>query len=395
MIFETLSPLHIGNGREITPIDFYPEEGIIHILDTDRLFHDLVKLGASIEELVEFFKTPREDLYVWKHYMKKFRLDPRAYSLYTLKVYGALGRQSSKIKEFIKENGKPYVPGSSIKGAIRTAMFYKALKECGDSSTAMRVVGRVNERTARQIGYSKDLVEYYISYLLNQIRHPKGKVDPKRADDILEAMVFGMVKSASFPGIMYEPKKDPLKALIIRDTSPIGRKHLSVYKVEVIGNPQLIPIWVEALHPGTELEMEIIIDEKTLKNNQHEFNGILWECLNELGDPSKVFEEFLWESIKEFYREVIKMEKARARGNSVKRFYDQIEGTNGYLIRLGWGSGWLSTTIGVLLKRERKWEELRRKLRLGRNPYSKTLSQDFPKTFRLATGIPMGWGVIK
>ncbi len=416
MSLKVLSPLHIGNGRELTPLDIYPGGGILHVLDTERLVGDLISMGVNFGEILHLLKSPPGDSYVWKGYIDGLGLNPLDYSKYSLRVHGEIGKRSMTIREFMKMNGKPYIPGSSVKGAIRTAVLYKVLRECGDSKTAMGVVlgvknarGEVEKKTqglAEEISWSEDLVDFYLSYLLKEIEteEPAGKkgrrhhLDRKRVDDLLEALVFGMEPDWRL-GVRYEPKRDPMRVLIVRDSDAMGRKHLAVYRVDVLGNSQPIPIWVEALEPGTTVGIEIKVDTELLRMNLGHFNGVLWECLKDRGTPWDVFEDFLGEAIDEFYGVLVRaeLEEVKKYGRmeaDVRAFYTSLAGYGGYLLRLGWGSGWLAMTIGVLLRSRRKWERVRKKLGLGRNPQNRNISAEFPKTRRLADGMPMGWVMI-
>ena len=396
MMLKVLSPLHIGNGNRFTPVDIYPTKGRVYVLDVEGLVNDLQRLGVDLEEILVLLKNPPGKHYVWKGYIEEYHLNPSDYALYSLPVFGEPGKTSMQINEFIKSNGRPYIPGSSVKGAIRTAVFYKALRECGDSGTAMNLVSGLSGNLARGIGYSESLVDYYLAYLDREIARNR-RFDRKRADDLLEAIVFGIEGSRRFPGIQYEPKRDPMRALIIRDSQSIGRKHLAVYHVNIIGNTSdEMKSWVEALQPGTETEVELKFESELLRINAGHFNGLLWECLKDRGRPWEVFEDFVWEAVEEFYNAIIEHElrnlsKFGGHGSSVSSFYEGLKGKE-RILRLGWGSGWISTTVGLLLiEKGWKWEQVRRRLGLGRNPSGRGLSRDFPKTRRLADGRPMGW----
>ncbi len=396
MMLKVLSPLHIGNGNKLTPVDIYPSGDRVYVLDVERLFSDLQRLGVDLEEILALLRNPPGEHYVWKGYIEEYHLNPSDYALYSLPVFGEPGKTSMQINEFIKSNGRPYIPGSSVKGAIRTAVFYKALRECGDSGTAMNLVSGLSGNLARGIGYSESLVDYYLAYLDREIARNR-RFDRKRADDLLEAIVFGIEGSRRFPGIQYEPKRDPMRALIIRDSQSIGRKHLAVYHVNIIGNTSdEMKSWVEALQPGTETEVELKFESELLRINAGHFNGLLWECLKDRGRPWEVFEDFVWEAVEEFYNAIIEHElrnlsKFGGHGSSVSSFYEGLKGKE-RILRLGWGSGWISTTVGLLLiEKGWKWEQVRRRLGLGRNPSGRGLSRDFPKTRRLADGRPMGW----
>jgi len=399
-----ISPLHIGNGSVLTPLDYYPGN-TIHVLDTIRLIKDITAKGIALEEVLEDIKNPGGDRYVWKEYIEKLGLDVKEYTLYTLKVYGGIGKESMQIREFIKQNGLPYVPGSSIKGAIRTALLYKVLKEYNDSVAVGGVVSRVNGEFGREIMNYSDTLGFYISYLEKKIKESrerrKGRrgrrFDPKRADDILEAIVFGMERTGR--EVRYEPKRDPLRALVVRDSESLGRGHLAVYRVEVVGGQSSIPVWVEALEPGAEFSFEVYADEKTLKTGGEYFNGLLWEYLRD-GGYLDSFMDFVWNAVSEFYRDVAKVELEEKRkfgkhAGKVEAFYKSLLEGDSTFLRVGWGSGWIATTVGILLRGNPKWKFLRKELGLGKNPRTKKFSEDFPKTRRLAEGLPMGWVVLE
>jgi len=387
------SPLHIGNGNELTPVDIYPGDGVVYVLNTRKLTAELLERGVKLEEILDLLKNPPGDAYIWKEYLERFGLNPGEYALYTLKIRGEMGKTSMQIKEFIKQNGVPYIPGSSVKGAVRTAVIYNVLRDCGDSTTAMRLVSKFSKKLAESIGWSDDLVDFYVNYLIGQER-----TDPRRADDLLEAIVFGM-ESDRRSGVRYEPKRDPMRALLVRDSNPIGKKHLAVYRVDVV--PKGIPVWVEGLEPGTLTGLEVKFETNLLHLNRGYFNGLFWECLKDRGNPWEVFEDFVWTSVREFYLDVRKEELEElhrypsAFRRAVKGLYTHLEGQRGHVLRLGWGSGWLSMTVGILLRRHRKWRHLRQKLRLGRNPSKDGSPTDFPVTRRLADGTPMGWVVLE
>ena len=105
MMLTILSPLHIGNGEELTPADVYPGKEVLHVIDTEKLLNDLVAMGADLDEIVYYLKNPSGSTYIWKHYMDKYHLNPGNYALYSLRIHGGIGKRSSQIKTFIKLNG--------------------------------------------------------------------------------------------------------------------------------------------------------------------------------------------------------------------------------------------------------------------------------------------------
>lgn len=118
-IIEALTPIHIGNGKTYPPFEHFTSGGKLVRLDFYRLCEDPAfiamrdQITKAMLERVPLFKIA-PDL------AKKYPL----YEVDNLEV-----EEKAEVKEFIKTRGKPYIPGSSVKGAILTAMLFKKIKE--------------------------------------------------------------------------------------------------------------------------------------------------------------------------------------------------------------------------------------------------------------------------
>jgi CRISPR-associated protein Csm5 len=113
MNFRVLTPLHISSGQTLTKYEFiikgskfqfYSFDEIINYIDSKEIAKFLFNVG-----LEEFFK----------HY--NLNIKPT----YEIPFHGTL---KDKVYEFIKLKNRVYIPGSSIKGAIRTAYLYRMIK---------------------------------------------------------------------------------------------------------------------------------------------------------------------------------------------------------------------------------------------------------------------------
>lgn len=117
---EVLSPLFIGAGQEkdwVRGIDFVQYKGEIFILDKEKLFLGLDdQLQAKYLSLVSQGKLMDLEAFITSN------VDPEDYHKL---VYGYDGRlPANEIKTLIRgANGNPYIPGSSIKGAISSVVF--------------------------------------------------------------------------------------------------------------------------------------------------------------------------------------------------------------------------------------------------------------------------------
>lgn len=122
---ETLLPVHIGSGELLQNntdfvVETNGEESCIHIVDAEKIFQligeqNIGKWLASIEK-----KESTADLVK--------RLSPKStykdYSKRSMDCFAKNVWPDTTLKEVIHNGmGLPYIPGSSIKGAIRTAVL--------------------------------------------------------------------------------------------------------------------------------------------------------------------------------------------------------------------------------------------------------------------------------
>ncbi|MCW3142248.1 MAG: type III-A CRISPR-associated RAMP protein Csm5, partial [Methanophagales archaeon] len=123
---EVISPVHVGSGGGISPIEYVLEDKFYRA-DMDGLFAD------------ERFESDRfiEDAKVGALYLGRFDSElAKEHVRYALDIsqptrtnlQGLIGKRSSEVREFIKTKDDAYIPGSSVKGAIRTAILWWVLK---------------------------------------------------------------------------------------------------------------------------------------------------------------------------------------------------------------------------------------------------------------------------
>jgi len=117
----TLSPLHIGSGEEISPLEYLMDRGMFYRLDMDGLFAD-----PEFQRMKEqFISSSGSQRYVGS-------LLPRdvlaRHVLYRISIApNASGVNPINVKACIKSMGRIYIPGSSIKGSILSAVMEKVL----------------------------------------------------------------------------------------------------------------------------------------------------------------------------------------------------------------------------------------------------------------------------
>ena len=145
-----LTPLLVGDGRKLSPIDYMVWKDHVNVLDQWRIFRLLAK-GPRLEGyLAQLKKADKLDFASWGGFAQNFAgrripFENAAYSAYWNRAAG----ESLHIPTFAAGASGPYLPGTSIKGALRTGMLFANWREGFLQDVAGRVKGeRVPRRPA-------------------------------------------------------------------------------------------------------------------------------------------------------------------------------------------------------------------------------------------------------
>jgi len=172
---ETISPVTIGSGEEIEPFDYIIEQGLFYRISLESVvsdfteedrnkFYNIIESG-NINNLRKFI-TNRVD--VEKHSIYCCQVSDSVEKLYRDKFEDI--QNQLLITPFIR-NGidyLPFIPGSSIKGSIRTAV----LSEMGKN---------LNPNQVKKERYWEWKIEGIIFNNLDRRNNPDAKCDPFRA----------------------------------------------------------------------------------------------------------------------------------------------------------------------------------------------------------------------
>lgn len=305
MKITALSPIHIGNGNLIGKKEYIQKSlrQPVIIPDLGKMFHDLqlLRKDAAFErymlgnekmglgQWMQQENIPEEKIESWKRY-----------SLYSgdafIRPESGKAATPKGILAFIKDAyGMPYVPGSSIKGMIRTALL--ALE--------------VREHPQKFDRIKKNLEEVAFSY--GQERK-NSKNYLKKETDELEIEAFHILEKDQ--SNIKNAVNSCLSGMIVSDSKPIALKNLTLsQKIDYSfsGKEMPLPILREALIPGTEIIFELTIDTSVCKYTIKDILEAL-DCFQEI-------------SYQYFYSRF-------RRGNNVS-------GT----VWLGGGTGFLSKTV--------------------------------------------------
>ncbi|MEO0102879.1 MAG: type III-A CRISPR-associated RAMP protein Csm5 [candidate division WOR-3 bacterium] len=281
-----LTPVHIGSGEEISPLEYLIVNNQYHRISMDTLFAD-PEFQKLMEEFIKLAETQR---YIGDVFPTSLL---RRHLLYSLPITGEaqnyLRNNKTVVKEFIKSAGRVYIPGSSLKGSILSAIFWDSLKKAYNSETFwnIKTKQRVNPLLAK---------EFITQSLQGRFRY----------DELLNFAFFRFATGAVRNRFAHW-----LDAVDSDRKLPSDVLQISLARVRGARRGGALPILYETLKEGVEFSAEI--------KSQ---NTILSE-----GDILSITNQF--------YRKVLEKD-----GNEIN--------TDGILIRLGQGSTAYATSCLIL-----------------------------------------------
>lgn len=370
-----LTPLHIGNGREmLRDYDFAERHGEIWRFDENALLETQNIDDPKVVEQLAWAEPA--DLVT----------DDREYRdgspLFRYHIPGKAISTDGRVREFIKDvYDRPYLPGSSLKGALRTA------------------IGWWEWEKRQKVAQETDLFQ------------PTGQKKKKEfvANDY-ELDIFGRKpKDASGS----HPNYDLMRALQVSDSQPLDPDALYVANVTVfrksgtqpkINRITSLEVVSAKLSFSVTLKLDTILFSQWAKSN-----GLNLGNNNRILDFVKI--------CKAYTRQRIATEQEYYRRNNFPAvslaltFYDQLArlenqlSENVFWLQLGWGTGWDGKTFDSRLKEKPSENYLKRAIELydlGRG-HTYAPIQTFPISRRLPLsqndsgklGKPLGWALVE
>lgn len=331
------TPVHVGSGETLrADADFVVEPtqagAQVHVIDVD----------AALERM-----SDAEIARIQRGSIAK-ALDVRTRIMVTRRKYQT-SQAPGEIRQHVSlADGTPYLPGSSLKGTLRTALL-------------VRLVGE--------------------------------------ADAVIRANAAAVEAFGVVPSLSHEPvpaNRDLLRLLRISDLAPERPSSaLILVRIEARslrgsqrGTGRGIPIWCEALAPGARLRGTLTVESgsplaRALDKSQlTAFNRLLPETLPAFAVRVARYEQ----------------ESYQAAGGTAPALFAEIErgggrGAGGVWSNVGWGSGWQVKTVATALP-EQQWEQAAEQVRARFHVFG-PVPRPFPSSRRVALTergeTPMGW----
>ena len=348
--FEVFSPIHIGSGEKyIKGIDFVELDGKVIIYNNLKL----------LEMLKEDDLARATDINFLEKLVKEILQRPEGKS-FIIAEYS--GRTKNEIFPFIRDSFmKPLIPGTSIKGSIRTAIIKHIVEE-----------EKLNIR---------------------QLLSEKLRKDPKRVRKNLDSPV---IKEALRNG--HDNAHFDVMRFLKTEDIYFENRDLILYKINIKtkkrGGAQFVKgleLYAEMLRPGVKKEFELKIEEASFRDERVRAKLNLDKYEKYFIDLTSVLKNFYERWIKKEIEELKKLEIVE-----IIDFYHELlkKLKEGYIpFHLGFGSGWRGMT-GDLLDASLK-EQIVRKFRL-----TKSSQRPFPvsrKLVEIQKGLyaPPGWALLR
>jgi CRISPR-associated protein Csm5 len=357
VVVETLTPLHIGTGRVIEPTrDFVIDGNELVILDIDKV------LDAVDEEKLRSFGITQPPPLATLVPVGRGR--KREFAAYVVPVpTGTRKPTGTEVREQIKDAfGNAYLPGSSLKGAMRTALAVMLASKKGGS---------------------------WLDGHLRQLKNDKGWASIDLTKDL-----FGRVDRAPLGrkgdlGKASDANVDVLRALRVSDLSLTAKNTSSPFQVTEVKATKKdgpgIPIFVEAVAPNVTFRGTITVDSRLLR--EPALTALpAWQNLTEADLTTDLVRH-----CRDHSKGLITRDEVLTRQFAVVS--ERLEASSA-LMAMGWGTGWTAKTLGHLLKSRPAFQSVGERFKLSaKAPFDRAR---FPTTRRLTIvndepHQPLGW----
>lgn len=302
--------------------------------------------------------------------------------------------------------GRLYIPGSSIKGAIRTAIAYYLLKNSEQYNAPVQV-----SAIEKQLRQKLDSGEFQ-----NRFKH-KFADDRLLMNDLFEnfSLQYKHESQIYSPSLKTGPNTDFMRAIHVTDSQPLLEKTLTnkkgkkqTFNIPVVSEVVIsshfsdgkaksrASIYAELAY-NVRAQFTITLDTEMLSWFRHkEGMKLPFKNLDELLNICQDFAQEQWNNEVKYWENI-----GNNRHNNKTLDFDLVwdkyysKAKCPYSLRLGWGTGMLGTTVNSLFN-----DELRSEIR-DTCSFNKAPGFEAPKSRRTVMNkqgdicYPLGWVTLK
>lgn len=305
MCINVITPTNIANNQKLDPIDYiYDAKSQIAYFFNPVLWHKFIYTHNLLDSYEKFLVNPKskKNIYSWlinEGYTIKEILPTIKYKLYADKEINAKNTLNNIICQIKSMDGNVYIPGSSIKGLIRTAILVDLINK----NPKIKDSFWQKIYTAKQIGYNTKAFSSSLNKIISDLENKFLSLDERK-------IMQGIQVSDSFTN----QKEIPLILLKKHDITATNINEIKEHD---------ICLFRECILPETKFYFNLQIDTSFTEKI-----GI-----NSVDDILKVLENYFVKTNNIF---------KKAFGKECTAILDDTYNANAYL---GGGTGFLTKTI--------------------------------------------------
>ena len=357
MDIEIISPIFIGNGESLKPLSYIIEGSVVYVVDSDKFFQKLndqerqsylewiepildhlSNLSAQIRQAKDNFDLRRElqrrrrqietELSIATFIKTRLRENPVSYMhsreciAYTVTCNTKPGADG--FKTVIKDcQHRPYIPGTEIKGVLRTSLLYALLS-------------------------SEANYEWLKKNLNNFRSFFRSGASPRKKIKMLKG-IASEVEGKLLRGKKNDAKFDFLKLVHVSDSKPFSSEALRVETAQSFGTRRYTKTMVETIckdsqNSNSSLEISIVEKQQWVLKELGLERMAEWLTIPKLLKASYLRSKDILEEEKKYFAE----------HDNLLSFINELKQRNephSPLVRLGAGQGFLGVTVDLQVKR--------------------------------------------
>ena len=381
LVAQTLCPIHIGSGDVLTPLDYYQKGQTIYVVDQNALLAwistrpDAEKLASQLTSAIRVERK-------CKPFFDKFQNENLSGLIaYQVQCTGS----PSEIRPFIKTLGnRVYLPGSSVKGSLRSGLFRGKIF--------------LDKKLREAIGdiIQSDLQDSDLKHTFTKSDEIQARVFVKRYEEARKRPNFDINRLLNIRDSEAYPASEILE---IVETRVYSVRHGSL-------GPKNFSIYVEAIRSGRKFNIPVVWQTHLLDENA--------ACLG-FSEKEELM-AFLPEYCRQVSFDLLTQEMEFYDRNQLPELKEWFENklnllskskSTLFILPFGWGSGYDAKTITDLLGEE-IFKEVTKKFKNtyglgypGKNTELEWLGpKDAPKSRKVVCRPdgrlePMGWVEMK
>jgi len=348
---KTLTALFIGGdaGDTWSPYsDYVWQDGRLTIIDNQKLEARLTReqMQDYVEKINHSIHNTRSD-YALREFLREHKIPLLEITRYHLLLPDDPGRKT--IKKFIRTAGRPFIPGSSLKGAVRTAFLWSWLQDAPTGQHYFRRLQQLVQKTEQRLSFQE------------------------QKDLKWELGASGLEKTA-----LGSPQNDFFKQLQFGDCPPLEATILnvaSIYRFNLKSGQAGSPLWAEVIPPEVETEFRLNL-QRPDSGDAFILKAQNWSAL------CQMMNQFSRASLERELEKLPATEFAPVihHYQLLRDILQQLPAGQA-ILRVGQGKTIFDNSLLGLLENESAFFSFRKLLELGKNPRNHKISPgEFPVT---------------